>query len=34
MLCGFADGIDPSELDRLRQGLAQLARNTGNCRNA
>jgi len=28
MLCGFADGIDPSELDRLRQGLAQLARNT------
>jgi two-component system, chemotaxis family, sensor kinase CheA len=28
MLCGFADGIDPSELDRLRQGLSQLARNT------
>jgi two-component system, chemotaxis family, sensor kinase CheA len=28
MLCGFAEGIDPSELDRLRQGLAQLARNT------
>jgi two-component system chemotaxis sensor kinase CheA len=28
MLCGFAEGIDPSELDRLRQGLSQLARNT------
>jgi len=28
MLCGFADGIDPNELDRLRQGLSQLARNT------
>jgi two-component system, chemotaxis family, sensor kinase CheA len=28
MLCGFAGGIDPSELDRLRQGLSQLARNT------
>ena len=28
MLCGFADGINPSDLDRLRQGLAQLARNT------
>ncbi len=28
MLSGFADGIDPGELDRLRQGLSQLARNT------
>jgi two-component system chemotaxis sensor kinase CheA len=28
MLSGFADGIDPSNLDRLRQGLSQLARNT------
>jgi two-component system, chemotaxis family, sensor kinase CheA len=28
MLSGFADGIDPSDLDRLRQGLTQLARNT------
>jgi two-component system, chemotaxis family, sensor kinase CheA len=28
MLCGFADGIEPGELDRLRQGLSQLARNT------
>jgi two-component system chemotaxis sensor kinase CheA len=28
MLCGFADGIDPDDLDRLRQGLSQLARNT------
>jgi two-component system, chemotaxis family, sensor kinase CheA len=28
MLCGFADGINPDNLDRLRQGLAQLARNT------
>jgi two-component system, chemotaxis family, sensor kinase CheA len=28
MLCGFAGGIDPGELDRLRQGLLQLARNT------
>jgi two-component system, chemotaxis family, sensor kinase CheA len=28
MLCGFADGINPDDLDRLRQGLAQLARNT------
>src|SRR6202023_3908216 len=28
MLCGFADGIDPNDLDRLRQGLSQLARNT------
>jgi two-component system chemotaxis sensor kinase CheA len=28
MLCGFADGIDPQDLDRLRQGLSQLARNT------
>lgn len=28
MLCGFAEGIDPNELDRLRQGLSQLARNT------
>jgi two-component system chemotaxis sensor kinase CheA len=28
MLSGFADGIDPSDLDRLRQGLSQLARNT------
>jgi two-component system chemotaxis sensor kinase CheA len=28
MLSGFADGIDPNDLDRLRQGLAQLARNT------
>jgi two-component system, chemotaxis family, sensor kinase CheA len=28
MLSGFADGIGPGELDRLRQGLSQLARNT------
>ena len=28
MLTGFADGIGPGELDRLRQGLSQLARNT------
>ena len=28
MLSGFADGIDANDLDRLRQGLAQLARNT------
>jgi two-component system chemotaxis sensor kinase CheA len=28
MLSGFADGINPNDLDRLRQGLAQLARNT------
>ncbi len=28
MLCRFADGVDPNELDRLRQGLSQLARNT------
>jgi two-component system chemotaxis sensor kinase CheA len=28
MLSGFADGIDPDELDRLRHGLSQLARNT------
>ncbi len=28
MLSGFADGIDPDDLDRLRQGLSQLARNT------
>jgi two-component system, chemotaxis family, sensor kinase CheA len=28
MLSGFADGIDPGELDLLRQGLSQLARNT------
>jgi two-component system, chemotaxis family, sensor kinase CheA len=28
MLSGFADGIDPGELDRLRQGLSQLSRNT------
>jgi two-component system, chemotaxis family, sensor kinase CheA len=28
MLSGFADGIDPNDLDRLRQGLSQLARNT------
>ncbi len=28
MLCGFADGIDPNNLDLLRQGLSQLARNT------
>ena len=28
MLCGFADGIDPNDMDRLRQGLSQLARNT------
>jgi two-component system chemotaxis sensor kinase CheA len=28
MLSGFADGFDPNELDRLRQGLSQLARNT------
>src|SRR5258708_9900145 len=28
MLSGFADGIDENNLDRLRQGLSQLARNT------
>jgi len=28
MLSGFADGIDPNDMDRLRQGLSQLARNT------
>jgi two-component system chemotaxis sensor kinase CheA len=28
MLSSFADGIKPSELSRLRQGLSQLARNT------
>ena len=28
MLSSFADGIDPNDLDRLRQGLSQLARNT------
>jgi len=28
MLSGFADGIDPNDLNRLRQGLTQLARNT------
>jgi two-component system, chemotaxis family, sensor kinase CheA len=28
MLSGFADGIAPDDLDRLRQGLSQLARNT------
>jgi two-component system, chemotaxis family, sensor kinase CheA len=28
MLSGFADGINPNDLDRLRQGLGQLARNT------
>jgi two-component system chemotaxis sensor kinase CheA len=28
MLSGFADGIDTNDLDRLRQGLSQLARNT------
>jgi two-component system, chemotaxis family, sensor kinase CheA len=28
MLSGFADGVDPDDLDRLRQGLSQLARNT------
>ncbi len=28
MLSGFADGIQPKDLDRLRQGLSQLARNT------
>jgi len=28
MLSGFADGIEPDDLDRLRQGLSQLARNT------
>jgi two-component system chemotaxis sensor kinase CheA len=28
MLSGFADGIKPNELGRLRQGLTQLARNT------
>ena len=28
MLCGFAGGIEPGELERLRQGLSQLARNT------
>ncbi len=28
MLNRFADGVDPSELEQLRQGLSQLARNT------
>jgi two-component system, chemotaxis family, sensor kinase CheA len=28
MLSGFADGIKPNELGRLRQGLSQLSRNT------
>jgi two-component system chemotaxis sensor kinase CheA len=28
MLSRFADGIEPEDLDRLRQGLTQLARNT------
>jgi len=28
MLSGFADGVEPEDLDRLRQGLSQLARNT------
>jgi two-component system, chemotaxis family, sensor kinase CheA len=28
MLSGFADGIKPNELSRLRQGLTQLSRNT------
>ena len=28
MLSSFAEGINPNELDRLRQGLSQLARNT------
>ena len=28
MLSSFADGVDPDDLDRLRQGLSQLARNT------
>jgi two-component system chemotaxis sensor kinase CheA len=28
MLAAFADGLDPSKLDMLRQGLSQLARNT------
>jgi two-component system chemotaxis sensor kinase CheA len=28
MLSGFADGIKPHELSRLRQGLTQLSRNT------
>ncbi len=28
MLNRFVDGVDPSELERLRQGLTQLARNT------
>ena len=28
MLSRFADGIEPDDLDRLRQGLTQLARNT------
>jgi two-component system chemotaxis sensor kinase CheA len=28
MLSGFADGIKPNELGRLRQGLTQLSRNT------
>lgn len=28
MLSGFADGVAADDLDRLRQGLAQLARNT------
>ena len=28
MLYGFADGINPNDLDRLHQGLSQLARNT------
>ena len=28
MLCGFAEGFDPSDIGKLRQGLAQLARNS------
>jgi two-component system, chemotaxis family, sensor kinase CheA len=28
MLCGFAEGFDPSEIGQLRQGLAQLTRNS------
>jgi two-component system chemotaxis sensor kinase CheA len=28
MLSGFADGIKPNEISRLRQGLSQLSRNT------
>ena len=28
MLCGFAEGFDPGEIGQLRQGLAQLARNS------